>query len=130
MNGRKGFTLAECAIALALIAVMSAAAFSTVVYAVKTQGKYERYSLALNKLDCLLACFKSGDFESGVSLLTGSEAPEDCIFYYSADGTAATKDSYSWRIEVDIEDNCFFAVIYDSGGRVIYKLPDRYVRGG
>ncbi|NCA68348.1 MAG: prepilin-type N-terminal cleavage/methylation domain-containing protein, partial [Clostridia bacterium] len=95
MNDKKGFTLVECAVAIALVGIIILAAFSTVVYVAKSQDKYDRYFLAQNKLECLLTCFKSGDFESSAELLTGCPVPEDKIFYYAADGVISTEKSYS-----------------------------------
>jgi len=129
MNGKKGFTLVECAVAIALVGIITLAAFSTVVYVAKSQDKYDRYNLALNKLECLLTCFKSGDFESAAELLTGCPVPEDKIFYYIESGVISTEKNYSWCIEVTIDGCSFTAIIYDNGGDVIYEMPAAYIMG-
>ena len=144
---KKGFSLVECAVALALIAVIAATAFSTVVVSAKLQKKYDSYLVALHNLEnisaCYKSCYQSGNYENALEFYN-IELEENLSFYYTkdfdktvhdndyeygffftSDGLPSTEDEYDFLIKVYITKKhlSFSGYIYDSSGKLIYKTP-------
>ncbi len=126
VKAKKGFALAECIIAIALVGIIAASALGVVAYTSRAREVYNRGFMSLDKLRALYVCHRSGDFKTAGELLTGLEINENddgvFMFYFDKSGKNALPESFDFKITVSGGQD-FFGVIYDSRGKVIYQTP-------
>ena len=133
---RKGFTLVEVVISMALVVLIAAATLSTVFFAMRLTQQNNIKQCAVRETENVIVCFQSNDYAGGIGLLYGnavaewklnSETPvpkEPLKVYFTATGAVAeSEDTAVWYIQATVDgDNKIIKVItaYKDSGEVIF----------
>ena len=126
LKKNRGFSIAETAIALAIIAIVTAAALTVVMASISARVKATNISEAQDFAHNMLECFKAADnideFENNVRFAEGLEWPDDETNYeYTAD------NKFSADIKANCDDGNFSITVVDTKGEEIISFE--YTKG-
>lgn len=122
MRGKRGYTLAESVVALALLSVMAAGVFSIIIVSSKRRAEYAATLSATRVISNIVECFKCDDFSSALSFYTGDDVgltyetngegnnkcAEVCVLvlYFDIEGNYSLKEAeLKTEIKVEKDDN-------------------------
>lgn len=127
---RRGFTLVEVMVSMALVVLITIAALATVQFAFYGTRKNNIKQRAVRETDNIIACYQSDDFEAGIRLLygdaVGTLTPGTPVtVYFTAEGetVTATHADVSWYIQATVDDTANtieLVAAYTDDGDVIY----------
>ena len=126
LKKNRGFSIAETAIALAIIAIVTAAALTVVMASISARVKATNISEAQDFAHNMLECFKAADnideFENNVRFAEGLEWPEGKTTYkYKAE------NKFTADITANCDDGNFSITVVDTKGEEIISLD--YTKG-
>ena len=130
---KRGYSLLETAIAMALIALVFSMAVSTVLMAtaVRTRSQHARFFSA--EVSGLLSCYQIGGestfagyaeryLQKEIALTDGHAA----LYYGSDYAPAEQPDEAAFTLTIDLTEG-FFASVTDRDGKSVYRMPAVYV---
>ena len=140
LKKNRGFSIAETAIALAIIAIVTAAALTVVMASISARVKATNISEAQDFAHNMLECFKAADnnieFEDNVRFVFKSEGEEsedvdlEEIGFSKIDGTAykyTAENKFKAEITANCDDGEFSITVVDAKGEEIISLD--YTKG-
>lgn len=112
-KNRRGFTLVEMVISMALVVMVTLAVLTTAQVSFRTVQKNHVKQCAIREVENIITCFQSADFSAGLKLLYGETVPQLTIdadkvtgatVSFTVEGEAVAKDSSSavWSVEAEI----------------------------
>ena len=106
---KRGFTLMEMMVSMALVLLVTAAVVASVQVSYRTIRRDHVEQCAIREAENLALCFESKDFVSGVNLLYGAENADVgervVSIRFSRDGTALPRGtgSYAWSLTATMD---------------------------
>ena len=137
-NTRKGFTLIETAIAMALMTIIFSMSITAILVVSKTQkNNFETKYFALISND-YLECYKTGgkdNFETNVNNLLNidlsvfaSKMETEYTVSYDKDYYAVSYDAdSSYHLIITIDENGFYLRVINKSGKTAYEMPSAYL---
>lgn len=139
VRSKRGFTILEVVIAMAIIAIVTATAASIMTSAQKSMARSQKSVLAANDIANITECFKytvckSGsiddfekvvvDFEQAVVFALGAEQGEFTLTDGVYDVYELTRDGYVITVTVTTTETeqTVYSVAKDGDGKVIFEL--------
>ena len=123
-NKKKGVTLAETIVAMALVVIISTMAFSICNLSLSSSNKSKIKNFFITQTQNYVQAYFLGgeDYESAMELLTGTQCEfnTNTTIYYSNDLTISNEENSSYYIELNF-DNTFLVECYTSNDNLIYS---------
>lgn len=125
-NRRRGFTVVETVVSMALVGILSVAALATVQTSLRTLQKSDVQRDVLRESENVITCYQSADFSSALRLLYGVEGinTSDFTLYFTSERVASTENEGAlWRMVVTVSEN-------ESENCEKLSLAAEYIRSG
>lgn len=121
---KRGFTLVEMVVSMALVLLVTAAVVTTVQVSYRTIRQDHIEQCAIREAENLVLCFESGNFAAGVKLLyPGLNFPNltdeqpSVVIYFTQDGKAVGENdsSAAWKLSASIMGGNLLIDAYRNG---------------
>ena len=133
-KNRRGFTLVEMVISMALVVMVTLAVLTTAQVSFRTVQKNHVKQCAIREVENIITCFQSADFSAGLKLLYGETVPQLTIdadtvtgatVSFTVDGEAVAKDSSSavWSVQATV-------TVSEDGKTETVQLTAQYLKNG
>ncbi len=123
-NKKSGVTLVETIVAMALVVIISAMAFSICSLSLNSSNKTKlKNFFTVQTQNYVQAYFLGGDhYKNSMELLTGTqyEYGDNKTIYYSKDLEVSTESEYGYYVNLNF-DNSFLVECYTSNDSLIYS---------
>ena len=127
---KRGFTVVETVVSMALVAILSVAALATVQTSLNALQKNDVRRDVLRESENVITCYQSDNFSSALKLLYGLEGFDEAdpitliTLYFNSDCVASTEsDGALWSMEVTVSTD-------EGGNYEKLSLVARYLRSG
>ncbi|HAJ78052.1 MAG TPA: hypothetical protein DCO89_03195 [Clostridiales bacterium] len=122
---RKGLTLVEVIVAMALVVIISLAGFSVINFSIKSSNKSYVHNFFMVEVQNYINAIMSGsdNYSNSISLLTGETLNygDNAVIYYSS-GLAITQEKNSkYHINIKFDNSPYSVICYDNQNNLIFK---------
>ena len=122
---KKGLTLVEVVVAMALVIIISFAGFSVINFSLKSGNKNMVYNYFMVEVQNYVTAIMSGsaEYSNSMYLLTGNtyNYGENGIVYYSSELTVADVENAKYHINIKFESAPYSVSCYDSQNNLIFE---------
>lgn len=126
MKKRRGVSIAEVIVAMALVVILSVTALSTVNWSINIGRKEVLKNFFNIESRNYISAYYSGatNFENAMSLLTNNTYTygEDATIYYSKDLAITEQQNASYHVDLDFEIGSFSVKCYTSQNTILYEV--------
>lgn len=129
MNRKKGITLAETVVAMAVIAIVSVMAYTTCSFAISQDSKNKVKSFFINQTQNFVNCYFLGNdgYYDAFKFLTGEDANfgENITIYYDKKFEISNEEDSKYHIDLNFEnsnENYVVECYINSSQDVIYQV--------
>ena len=123
---KKGITLVEVVVAMALVVIISIAGFSVVNFSIRAGNKSKIQNFFMVELQNYVTAIMSGaeGYSSSMFLLTNENYNygENGAVYYSNDLTVTYEDNAKYCINISFDTTPYSIACYDIQNNLIYSV--------
>ena len=124
---KKGFSLAEVIVAMAIAVIVSLLCYSTCNFAVMQVSNNRTKSFFVSQTQNFVNCYYLGatEFANAVNFLTGQTVTygEDATIYYAKDFSISNQQNSEYHIDLDFESESFVVkCVSNSSQKVIFEV--------
>ena len=131
-NSKKGLTLVEVVVAMALVVIMSLAGFSVVNFTISASSKNHLLHFFMTETQNYISAYVSGsdNYADAMHLLTGNNYVygTDSTIYYSSDLQITDEQNAKYHVDIDFDTSNMHISCYNSQSSLIYEAEVWYAK--
>ena len=122
---KKGLTLVEVVVAMALVVIISLAGFSVINFSIKSGGRSQVKNFFMSEVQNYATAILSGseNYSNSMNLLTGAgySYGENGVVYYSSNLTITNEENAKYHININFDNTPYSINCYDNQNNLIFR---------
>ena len=122
---KKGLTLVEVVVAMALVVIISLAGFSVINFSIKSGGRSQVKNFFMSEVQNYATAILSGseNYSNSMNLLTGASYSygENGVVYYSGNLTITNEENAKYHININFDNTPYSISCFDSQNNLIFR---------